>query len=284
MLRFLLLKITALLLLSGCTSPQPKETATSTCQFKAMSCNVRYGTARDGDNAWPKRRDHLVSTIVAANVGILGVQEALAFQLDFLAERLPHHRRLGQGRDGGDRGEHSSLFIDERLFEVVDHGDFWLSPTPAVTGSVGWDAALTRMCTWARLRSRATGHELQVWNTHFDHRGKKARHESAKLLARRIEQTPGPHLLLGDLNAGERSTPLAALRAANLRDTFRDMHPDATEVGTGHGFRGGKKGRKIDYVLVGPGLMTLAAAILSDPGPNGRWPSDHHLVTASLEY
>lgn len=265
----------AIALLAGCAGP---------VEFTAMSANVRYGTARDGDDAWANRRDLLGDTIVRAGPHILGVQEALDFQVGFLAGLLPHHRALGQGRDGGPRGEHSALFVDERVFEILDHGDFWLSETPEVVGSVGWDAALTRMCTWARLRARATGRELSVWNTHFDHRGRQARENSAKLIAARIRATAGPHLLLGDLNAGEQSAPLLALRAAGLRDTFRDVHPDATAVGTGHGFRGSTGGAKIDYVLAGPGLTTTAAEILTEPGPDGRWPSDHHLVTAVLRF
>jgi len=269
---------------AGCVDPagEPPPSAPPAASFRAMSCNVRYGTADDGDDAWPRRCDALADVIARAEPHVLGVQEALDFQVEFLERRLPRHVRVGQGRDGGGKGEHAALFVDARLFEVVDHGDFWLSETPDVAGSVGWDAALTRICTWARLRVRATGRELRVWNSHFDHRGERARLESARLLARRIAAAPGPHLLLGDLNCGEASAPLAALRAAGLRDTFRDLHPDATAVGTFHGFRGTTSGEKIDYVLADRGLATLAAELLVAPGPDGRWPSDHHFVTATL--
>ncbi len=252
--------------------------------FVAMSCNVRYGTADDGPDRWPNRRDALAAQIAAAAPAILGVQEALGFQLDFLAERLPHHRRFGQGREGGARGEHAALFVDARRFAVVASGDFWLSETPDVVGSVGWDATLPRICTWAHVRDLGSGRELHVWNVHFDHRGADARLRSAELLARRLAATAGPHIVLGDLNAGEDSAPLAVLRAAGLRDTFREVHPDAIDVGTFHGFRGSRGGAKIDYVLAGPGLRTAAASILAEPGPNGRWPSDHHLVVAELRW
>ncbi|MCA8973089.1 MAG: endonuclease/exonuclease/phosphatase family protein [Planctomycetes bacterium] len=276
------LALAAALLLSGCTAPHGD--ATTSTPFTATTCNVRYGTADDGDNAWPKRRELLATTLLQVRPDILGVQEALAFQLDFLAAKLPHHRRLGQGRDGGERGEHAALFIDTRRFEVLDHGDFWLSETPATPASIGWDAALPRICTWAALRELGTGRAMQVWNVHFDHRGATARHESAKLLARRIAATVGPHVVLGDFNAGEDSAPLDALRAAGLRDTFRDVAPAATAVGTFHGFRGGHRGAKIDYVLAGAGLETADAAILDAPGPGGNWPSDHHFVTAKLMF
>jgi len=273
---FLLAMVTA-----ACATPGPDPAPRQ--PFAVMTCNVRYGTAKDGPDAWPARREQLMARIVAEAPVVLGVQEALDFQLDFLQQHLPHHRRLGQGREGGSRGEHAALFVDTGRFEVVASGDFWLSPTPDVAGSVGWDAALTRICTWATLRELTTGRTLQVWNAHFDHRGALARLRSAELLAERVAANPGPHLVLGDFNTGERSEPLAALRAVGLRDTFRDLHKDQTAVGTFHAFRGGTDGEKIDYVLAGPGLVTRSAAILSEPGPNGRWPSDHHLVVANVE-
>jgi endonuclease/exonuclease/phosphatase family metal-dependent hydrolase len=282
--RSLALASTALTIaLGGCVATSPTE-PTPNAPITALSWNVRYGTANDGVDSWPARRTALAAAIVAQQPAILGVQEALKDQLEFLAGQLPDHVRLGQGRDGGDRGEHAALFVDRRRFEVLAHGDFWLSPTPEQPASVGWDAALTRICTWARLRERDGSRTLTVWNAHFDHRGAMARTRSAELLAERVRTSPGPHLVLGDLNCGERSAPLDALRAAGLRDTFRDLHAAQRAVGTFHAFRGGTDGDKIDYVLADAGLVTTAAAILSAPGPNGRWPSDHHGVVATVSY
>jgi endonuclease/exonuclease/phosphatase family metal-dependent hydrolase len=271
----------ASLLLAACAAAPPPMPAEP---FVAMTLNVRYGTANDGPDAWPKRCDQLAARILDHAPAVLGVQEALAFQLEFLQQHLPHHQRLGQGRDGGDRGEHAALFVDRRRFTVEAHGDFWLSPTPDVPASVGWDAALTRICTWAQLREIGTERALWVWNAHFDHRGAQARQHAAELIANRITATPGVHLVLGDLNTGERTAPLDALRHAGLRDTFRDVQPTATAVGTFHAFRGGTAGEKIDFVLAGAGLATRDAAILSAAGPNGRWPTDHHAVVATLAF
>jgi endonuclease/exonuclease/phosphatase family metal-dependent hydrolase len=250
--------------------------------FVALSWNVRYGTANDGLDAWPLRRDELVAQIRAAEPAILGVQEALADQLDFLAAALPGFAVVGTGREGGRAGEHAALLVDQSRFEILRHGDFWLSATPERVASVGWDAALPRICTFAELRDRRDGQLLCVWNTHFDHRGAVARRRSAELLAARIAATQGPHLVLGDFNAGEASDVLQVLRAAGLVDSFRACHPAASAVGTFHAFRGGTAGDKIDYVLAGAGLAIESAAHLTAAGPRGRWPSDHHGVVASL--
>lgn len=266
-------------LLAACAAPpvaMPSE------PFAVVTCNVRYGTAADGADAWPDRRDLLAERLLAQQPAILGVQEALAFQVGFLQQHLPEHVRIGVGRDGGDRGEFSALFVDRRRFEVMDSGTFWLSPTPDKVGSVGWDAALTRICTWALLRDRRDGRMLRVFNTHLDHRGREARRRAAEMIGERVAAAQEPCLVLGDFNAGEASSPLQALRAAGLRDTFRDVHPEAQAVGTFHGFRGGDRGDKIDYVLASAGVVTDAAAILNEPGGNGRFVSDHHPVMASV--
>ncbi|MBL8731126.1 MAG: endonuclease/exonuclease/phosphatase family protein [Planctomycetes bacterium] len=270
--------------LTSCAGPQPAATVAraTAAPFVVVSSNVRYGTARDGADAWPERRDMLAALLTAQQPTILGVQEALAFQVEFLQQALPHHQRIGVGRDGGSAGEFSALFVDARRFEVLASGTFWLSPTPDVVGSVGWDAALTRICTWARLRDRSDGRSLTVWNTHFDHRGAEARHQAAAMIAARVTGSGEPGLVLGDLNTGESSAPLATLRAAGLRDTFRDACAAATQVGTFHAFRGGLAGDKIDFVLATAGVDTLAATILDQPGPNGHFVSDHHPVTATL--
>src|SRR3546814_18448319 len=75
---------------------------------------------------------------------------------------------------------------------LVGSGTFWLSPTPDVP-SKGWDAALPRIATWARLRDRTADRDLLVVNTPFDHVGEVAREESARQLRRWIdgERKPG---------------------------------------------------------------------------------------------
>lgn len=253
-------------------------------EFVVLGANVRYGTADDGEDRWELRRGELLDAITSRRPDILGVQEALDFQVAFLEAALPHHRRVGQGREGGTRGEHCALYIDARRFEVREHGDFWLSESPDEPGSVGWDAALTRICSWARVREVGGERELWVANAHFDHVGELARAEAAALVARRALEQRGPRVVLGDFNAGERSAPLERLRAAGLVDTWRELHPLAERCGTFHAFKGGLAGEKIDYILRDDGLVAREAAILSEPGPRGRWPSDHHFVWARLAW
>lgn len=249
---------------------------------EVMTFNIRYANANDGADAWERRTELVYGVIRRHDPGIVGLQEALAVQLDELRAAFPEYRFLGQGREGGRRGEFSALMVRDERFEVVESGDFWLSPTPDEVGSRGWDAALPRMCTWAELRDRASGDAFLVMNTHFDHRGGEARREASRVILERRLRHPGlPLVLTGDLNAGEDSPPLVELRADGLRDTFRDAHPDEVTVGTFNGFDGDSDGAKIDYVLVDEGWTTLSAAIVRDH-EGGRYPSDHYPVTATL--
>ncbi len=268
----------AWLLASGCTFTQ----VGGDDSLRAMTFNLRYANPDDGPDRWELRQDLVFAFIREQEPDIVGLQEALALQMDALRAEFPSYRFLGQGRSGGRRGEFSALMIRSERFEVIEHGDFWLSPTPEQVASKGWDAALPRMCTWAVLRDRCSHRKFVVMNTHFDHRGEIARRESAEvLMAQRARFADLALILLGDLNAAEDSPPLRRLREGGMRDSYRDLHPHANQVGTFHGFRGSNEGDKIDYVLVDQGWITLSAAILRDHRGE-RFPSDHFAVIATL--
>ena len=271
--------LAALVLGASCAAPSTSLDAEPLC---VMTFNVRYANPGDGANAWDRRTDLVFGVIRDRAPDVVGLQEALPEQMDALRAAFPDYAFVGQGRDGGSDGEHSALMIRAERLALVEHGDFWLSPTPDVVASRGWDAALPRMCTWAVLRDRTSGAELLAMNTHFDHRGAEAREQSARVIvARAAERADLPLVLTGDLNAGESSAPLDVLRAAGLRDTFRDLHPSAEDVGTFHGFRGGTGGAKIDYVLVDGRWSTRSAEIVRDHD-GARHPSDHTPVVAVI--
>ncbi len=250
---------------------------------RTMTFNIRYGTAPDGPNAWEERREFVASVLVDEDPEILAVQEALDFQVDWLIARFPQYRVVGSHRDGGRRGEFSGLFVDQRRFELIESDEFWFSETPWSAGSKSWDAAFARICVEARVRDRLDGRHWLFFATHLDHQGATARSESARMIVERIDAARDRGfrriLVLGDLNATEDAPPLALLEAANLRDTFRFVRPNARVVGTYHGFRGDPDGAKIDYILATPRVEVFAADIVRTAFER-RYPSDHYPVTA----
>lgn len=287
-LRFILAIMVASLLISTAAS----QTGKTTTDVRVMSYNIRYGTAKDGDNHWDKRKEFLIETIKAFNPDLLGTQETLGFQRDYLAEKLSGYEVLGVGRDDGkEAGEMAALYFKRSRFEKLDGGHFWLSETPDKPGSKSWDTSLTRMVTWVKLRDKLQpkARPIAYFNTHFDHRGEQARVESAKLIRRKVEEAAKTCrvIVTGDFNAGEDSKPYQAFfgvdesKPSPLRDVFRVVHPkrDANE-GTFSSFKATETtGPRIDWISVSAEWDVVKSEI-DRTAREGRTPSDHFAMIA----
>ncbi len=261
--------------------------------IKVMSYNLRYGTAKDGENHWDKRKDFMAQTIKSANPDLLGTQETLGFQRDFVAQTLPNHDVLAAGReDGAEKGEMTAIYWRKDRFEKLDGGHFWLSETPAEAGSMGWDTSLPRMATWVRLKDKTKEGKPILWiNTHFDHRGKVARVESAKLTRDKLVALGKDCSLIvtGDFNSAEGSEPYKALfgerenEPSPVVDTYRVAHPKREDMeGTTTPFLSApSKSARIDWIGVSRDWKVVGAEI-DRPDRDGRTPSDHFPIHAVL--
>ncbi len=250
-----------------------------------MSFNIRYGTANDGENSWPNRNQLVMQVFEDRQASIVGVQEALAFQLNEITEAHPYYGVIGVGRDDGKtKGEYAAILYDTRAFAVDASGTFWLSDTPEVVASTSWGNSITRICTWARLIDRDSGAAVYVFNAHYDHRSQESREQGSRLILDRIagRTHDDPVVLLGDFNAGESNPATASLIDSGLLHTYREIHPEETAVGTFNGFRGDSDGEMIDHILVLPSVRVLDADI-DRTNDNGRYPSDHDPVWATIE-
>lgn len=253
--------------------------------FTAMSFNIRYDNPEDGPSAWPHRAEWVANEMTKAD--LIGVQEALAHQVNQLATQLSGYEWIGVGRDDGkDAGEFAPIFYKTGVFELLDTVTFWLSETPDVPGSRGWDAALPRIATAAYLSVRDTDVRFWVINTHFDHRGNQARLESAKLLTSnaRIFAEEAPVLMLGDFNITPETEAYEVLTADLLQDA-RTVTKDPPEgpIGTFSGFLESESlpQARIDYVFVSSDWIVLsyeAVVAVSE----GRYVSDHLPVKAHV--
>jgi endonuclease/exonuclease/phosphatase family metal-dependent hydrolase len=250
-----------------------------------MSFNVRYGTAQDGENRWELRDDLVAGVIRDFDPAVVGLQEALRFQLDELRQALPAYDEIGAGRrDGREAGEYAAILYDRNRLEVVDQETFWFSETPSMPGSVSWGNRITRVCTWGRFKEREGGATFYVFNVHWDHESQPSRVRSGELLRARIEARSHPQdpvIVTGDFNAGESNPAIEPLRDAGLVDTFRVLHPGVAEAGTYHWFEGGRSHEKIDGVWA-TGEWEVIHAAIDRTNDGGRYPSDHFPVTAVL--
>lgn len=277
----------------GCSSastnvatPMSKEPS----YIRVMTFNIRYDEPQDKENAWPNRKELVASMIRFHHADLVGVQEALARQLKDLERLLPDYSWVGVGRaDGKAAGEFSAVLYRKNRFKHLESSTFWLSETPQVP-SAGWDAALPRIVTWIKLRDLQTGKIFYHFNTHFDHRGVRARGESARLLLDRTAQIAGnlPAVVTGDFNFTESSDGYKLLtkknseKASALRDArYVSEHGHHGPTSTFNEFKGLIPDRKIDYVFVKGNIRVLQHGVLSDTW-DGRFASDHLPVLAEI--
>ena len=252
--------------------------------LRVMTYNIRVNVASDGDNAWPHRRDRLAAQVLFHAPDILGVQEAFPDQKQWLDRHLTGYASVGEGREGGDRGEYTAIYYNRRRLGLVRSGGFWLSDTPD-RPSVGWDAAFPRLVSWGRFREYRSGKDFLVFNAHFDHRGREARRRSADRILHAADSLAGsqelPYLVLGDLNLTPDTEPIRKLTAA-LTDAFVASPRRLGPAETFSGFDATTPPRRrIDYVLASPGVRVTGFATLTDV-VGGRYPSDHLPVLSTL--
>jgi endonuclease/exonuclease/phosphatase family metal-dependent hydrolase len=219
----------------------------------------------------------------AQDPDVLGVQEALHFQLDEILAALPAYGMVGVGRsDGGQFGEYSAILYRASRLTVRRAGTFWFSDTPDIVKSNTWGNAIERICTWALFDDRQ-GRSFYLYNLHLDHVSQPSREKSVELLLARIAaRAPAAAVVVtGDFNTGE-ANPATHAMLKVFRDTFRVVHPDAKDVGTANQFTLEQiGGEKIDYVFVEPETEVLSADIVRTSS-GGRYPSDHFPVTARI--
>ena len=257
-----------------------------TASLNVISYNIRMNTPADGENAWPLRKDKVIGLLNFYKPDIFGIQEGLPEQVVDLKAGLPDFETVGVGRDDGkESGEHMNIFYRKSRFERLDWGTFWLNETPDKPG-FGWDAACNRTCTWIKLKDLDTKKVFFYFNTHFDHRGRTARIESAKLILnymKKINKANLPFILTGDFNSVKENEPIQTI-LKELKDTREicKSKPYGPEGSSG-GFEIKPHTRIIDYIFVNEPVSVLRHGILTDS--DGKfYHSDHLPVLAEIVF
>ena len=253
--------------------------------INVISYNIRYANTADGENAWEHRKENVKALLRFYDADIVGVQEALADQFDYLKANSIYDG-VGVGREDGVRkSEFSGIYFNKERFVKKDAGTFWLSDTPEKP-SKGWDAQLNRICTWVKLYDKLNKKEFVFFNTHFDHVGVKARIESAKLIKRKItEIAPGlPIVFTGDLNVTPETEAITTLRSFLSDAKEVTNEPPYGPQGTFNSFNFNAPLKdKIDYIFVNKQFKVQKFAVLSD-SKDLKYYSDHLPVFARLTF
>jgi endonuclease/exonuclease/phosphatase family metal-dependent hydrolase len=250
--------------------------------LKVMSFNVRTPVDTD-DNRWDNRRELMARVIDSQDPDVIGTQELVRQQADDLVARLPQYAWFGAGRRGGDGDEHMGVFYRTDRLQVREAGDFWLSETPEVPGSISWGNLYPRLVTWARFQRLADGATFMLYDTHFPYRDQDdaARLKSAQLIVRRLAALPAsePVVLTGDFNTTD-ADPAHAVLTAVLTDAWLAGVPRSGPEATFHGFTGTPE-RRLDWILFRGLALRSVATLTTHAGP--RYPSDHFPVVAVFD-
>lgn len=259
----------------------------SATSLSVMTFNMRYDNPEDGQNNWRFRRERIAGVIKAQEIDVLGTQELLSNQFDDLRGLLVGYEGVGVGRlDGAESGEYCAVFFRKDRFTLLDSGTFWLSETPEVVGSLGWDGACERIATWVVLRDR-DGRELFFIDTHLDHVGQVARDEGVSLLMKRIETLRGgrPVILTGDFNSEPGSSVVAHVQKDGV---LRDAKAIAAQrSGTDWSFSDfgqipEAERPLLDYIFVSGDIEAVRYEVLPDTF-DGGYVSDHAPVMAVVK-
>lgn len=256
--------------------------------YKVMTYNIRFDNVNDGENQWSKRKGFLSNQITYNNPDIFGIQEGLHHQVQYLDSTFVNYNYIGVARDDGKtKGEYSAIFYNKEKFDVLKQGTFWLSETPNKI-SVGWDAAMERICTYGLLKDKKSNQQFLVFNTHFDHIGKEARVKSAALILNKTDEFNTkslPVIVMGDFNLKPEEAPIKLL-SESLNDTKKvsELKPFGP-TGTFNGFKFNKPvSNRIDYIFTSKNNISVKKyAVLSD-SKDCKYPSDHLPVVVDITF
>lgn len=252
--------------------------------FNIMTYNIRMNTPDDGVNAWPLRKEKVAGLIKFHQADIFGVQEALIVQMNDLKNSLPEFDSYGVGRDDGkEAGEFMTIFFRKSRFEKLESGTLWLNESTDKPG-LGWDAVCNRTCTWIKFKDLSTKKVFYHFNTHFDHRGKVAREESAKLILKfvaEINKVNLPVILTGDFNSTKEAAPIQKILTVLFDTRDKCETTPYGPTGTSGGFDVKIMPNVIDYIFINDKVKVIRHGVLSDSF-GLYYPSDHLPVLAEI--
>lgn len=257
--------------------------------FRVLTYNIRYDNPNDSINSWENRKVKFVEQLKNFDCDVIGIQEGLESQIDFLKKQLSSYQFYGVGRDDGyKKGEFAGIFFKKSRFELIDSGTFWLSPTPSKP-SKGWDAALNRICSFVKLHDILSSKDIWVFNTHYDHIGSQARFESSKLILNKIgELTKNDKnvIICGDFNSTRTDRAILEI-SKKFQDSYElSKNHLGNQISSFNGF-GSKDAvqQQIDFIFYNSKtLVSVVFLIGNEKISDTQYYSDHYPVLCEFGY
>ena len=252
-----------------------------------MTYNIRRRmprTAPRSPDRWTYRAPALRHLLSVEQPAVLGVQEALPDQTDFVAHSLGNHYRwIGDGRDADGTGEGCPIFFDARRVELLQWTQIALSDTPRVPGSRSWGNRIPRILVWALFTDLATDTQFRMLNTHLDHQSRRSRLNSAILVRQLVDASAGPAIVTGDFNTSVGTTPYSELvLGGSVTDAWLTAETQLTPAwGTYPNYRPAARNRKrIDWILTNSKVDVRTIGI--NPGGLGGIAGSDHLPVQAV--
>jgi endonuclease/exonuclease/phosphatase family metal-dependent hydrolase len=269
---------------------------------KILSCNIRVALDRDEAKGvgWKDRRELCFQVIKSRQPDIICLQEVIRPQMSDLEKALPDFASFGFAgpvMDTYQTGYHgiakNPIMFSKERYELTSAGNYWLSETPMVAGSMSWGSGRARHVNWVRLREHKSRREFRVVNTHLDHVSQHARKHQARMIVAESEQYPPDfsQLLAGDFNQDASDAVIKNIKdggwikdGGGWSDTYAAVHGPEDPGNTVHGFKGPeaevRKG-KVDFIFARGQVIPKAAAVIKD-NRDGFYPSDHYFISAEV--
>ena len=254
--------------------------------MKILTCNIRGFGADDGKDGWAYRKDFCIETIRSRTPDIICFQEMWSQQFADVSSGLPEFRSYGMVDEPVGRNPMNCIMYRTDAYKLISSGGYWLSERPHAAGTKSWDSACVRCANWVRLEDSATGFEFRVVNTHLDHISQTARENQARIIAEDASAYPEdyPQILTGDMNCDSKNRAIATFKSGGWIDTYGKVHNTEDPGHTYHGFIGPEFDSttgKMDWILMRGNMSVTDAEVISD-STDGRFPSDHYFISATL--
>lgn len=247
-----------------------------------MSFNVRYLIGDTGTNSWENRKIGIFEMLEDKKPMVMGVQEAYVAQVNDILEAMPQYKAYAIARDGASsENETCGVFYLKDSIALMNVGNFWLSESPSKV-SMGWDAACTRICTWALFRIKTSGQKFYHFNTHLDHVGTTARREGLRLIWSKIEEINKdgfPVFITGDFNTG----PEDAIFEGSPYASARDDAPVTDNEKTYNAWGKPSQAKLIDFIFY-KGMTPQTFETVTEGYAGVEYISDHYPIISTFGY
>lgn len=182
--------VAIVLLIWLCTSGEAAETTVRTL-------NIRHENRGDPiELKWQQRKNYVASMIHQEQhsslkqqaseqriADLIGLQEVKHKQLRDLVRLLgENYEVVGEGRDGGTRGEYNPILIRKQRYNVLHSDTRWLALETPDRPKRAFGAKLRRIVTYAYLHDKETGSRMWIFNTHLSHTSYRVSVQQAEVL------------------------------------------------------------------------------------------------------